>query len=103
MVYHMTATVEMDVSEFLSDDDRREGVYGYEYVDRCIESFNTGFDAQITGYDANAQQYGVFDMEVVIEYVGDDITFEEWESYEYEFLSYLGENWSNVEVWEDEE
>ena len=103
MVYHMTATVEMDVSEFLSDDDRREGVYGYEYVDRCIESFNTGFDAQITDYDANAQQYGVFNVEVVIEYVGDDITFEDWKACEYEFLSYLGETWSNVEVWEDEE
>ena len=36
MTYHMIATVEMDVSEFLSDDDRREGVYGYEYVDRGI-------------------------------------------------------------------
>ena len=42
-------------------------------------------------------------MNITIEYVGDDITFEEWKACEYEFLSYLGENWSNVEVWEDEE
>lgn len=96
--YCMTARAEIDVREYLSDEDRREGIYGYKYVDNLIESFNSDFDAQITFYTVDdTEWYGVFDVEVTIEYTGNDITFEEWKSYEYEFLSYLGENWADVE------
>lgn len=96
--YCMTATVLVDVSEYLSDEDRREGIFGYRNVDNRIECFNSDFDAQITFYTVDdTEWYGVFDVNVTIEFTSDEITFEEWKSYEYDFCSYLGENWRDVE------
>ena len=100
MAYHMTATVEMDATDFM---ERSEG--GYDYVEGLLQSFNTAFYAELSDYFIEETAHeGVYKVEVHIDSVDDTKgDFEDWEACEYEFLSYLGENWSNVEVWEDEE
>ena len=98
MTYYMTATVEMDATDFT---DRSEG--GYAYVKDKIESFDMAFCAEIDDYYIEETKYeGVYRVKVEIRSNEDTAKdFEVWKGCERVFLPWFGENWSDVEVWED--